>query len=118
MSIRYRILKILESGPKYVREICTILNNKPYNFCWNVDGKDGRCKYWYKRPKYEKQRIRLVKPPCKHNPLYIIKIISELEKEGLVQKKIEYRDDPLSKWGKDKFVIVSLTKKGYEKISS
>jgi len=109
MTLRFRILKILESGPKHVREICCIINGKSYDFCMNVDGKGGRCLWWYRRPRHEKQRIRLVKPPCKHNPLYIMKVLKQLEKEGLVLRQIEYRRDPLSKWGKDRFVIIKKT---------
>jgi len=77
----------------------------------NVDGKGGRCKYWFRRPKHEKQRIRLVKPPCRHNPLYLYRILRELEREGLVLRRVVYRSDPFSKWGKDRFVMVSLRSK-------
>jgi len=108
MTLRYRIIKILELGPRHVREICCLLNGKSYDFCWNIDGRGGHCKYWYKRPKREKQRIKLVKPPCKHNPLYILRILKELEKEGVVLRQVVYKEDPFSKWGKDRFVYYSL----------
>ena len=101
-------MKVLELGPKHVREICCLLNGKDCSYCLNVDGEGGRCAWWFRRPKHEKQRIRLVKPDCRHNPLYILRVLKELEREGLVLRTIEYREDPYSRWGKDRYVIYHL----------
>lgn len=107
--LKYRVLEILRRlGEAHVRQICCLLNGKPYDFCYNVDGRGGHCVYWYRRPRHESQRIRLVKPPCRHSPLYLIRLLREMERRGLLERRVEYRRDPLSKWGKDRFVIYSI----------
>ena len=110
MTLRFKILKVLSSKPRFVREICCLVNGKPYDYCLNVDGKGGRCVYWFRRPKDERQRIRLVKPDCKYDPRYVIRVINQLAKEGKVVKIVTYRLDPYSRWGMDKYTIVKLKK--------
>ena len=111
MRIRQLIIKALSLGPKHVREICCFINNKPYSYCMNVNGKGGRCKYWYHRPKHESQAIKLVEPNCKTKPSYIIKVLKELEKNGYVKSRIEIRTDKLSPSGFDHFRVYYLSVK-------
>jgi len=87
------------------REICCALNGKPRDYCLNVDSEGSRCIWWYRRPKHEKQKIKLVKPNCKVNPLSLYRDLEVLVKSGLLKRMELYLRNPLSTWGRDRHVL-------------
>ena len=87
------------------REICCLLNGVDRGYCMNVDGRGGRCVWWYRRPKRERQRVRLVKPNCKINPLRLYRVLDELVERGGLKRVELYLKDPLSVWGRDRHVL-------------
>jgi|GEM_PF-3242297 len=91
------------------REICCLLNGVDKSYCLNVDGKGSRCIWWFRRPRHEKQRIKLAKPICRYNPLSLYRHLNYLVKLGLVKRIELYLRDPLSTWGKDRHVLYYTT---------
>ena len=75
----------------------------------NVDGEGSRCRWWYRRPRHESQRIRLVESNCQVNPLWLYKPLRRLVERGLVKRTILYLRDPLSVWGRDRHVLYYIT---------
>ena len=110
MDLRYSILRIVYSShvALTIREICCILNNKPFNYCYNVDGNGGRCVWFYRRPRHEAQRIRLVKPECKVTALRVIQLVNTPVCERKLKKHVVHLRDPLSTWGHDNFRLVYI----------
>ncbi len=70
--LEVKILQILRTNSigLTTREICCALNNKPRDYCLNVDGEGSRCRWWYRRPRHESQKIRLGSPL--HMFLYVV----------------------------------------------
>ena len=77
----------------------------------NVDCKNSRCVYFYKRPKHEKQRIKLVKPDCRYSAIAVIQAVNALVRRGLINKKEMYLRDKYSVWGYDKFRLCYIDTK-------
>ena len=92
------------------REICCALNNKPKDYCLNIDGNGGRCIWWYRRPRHESQRIRLVKPTLELYPYLRL-----LVEKGLLKRWEGYLPDRLSKWGYDRHVLYYVSEDQLEK---
>ena len=107
-SLKLRILKVVRLSPiaLTIREICCAVNGVHKDFCMNVDGHGGRCIWFYRRPKHEKQAIRLVKPPCRFRATDVIVSVNELARAGLVRRMDIYLRDTLSAWGMDRHVLV------------
>ncbi|RLE90747.1 MAG: hypothetical protein DRN04_14425 [Thermoprotei archaeon] len=89
-----------------VREICCLINGKDPDYCINVDGEGSRCLYFYRRPKHESQRIKLVRLDCKTPATTVIRAVNRLAEKGLIKKKIFRLRDPLSTWNRDNFRLV------------
>ena len=107
-ALKLKVLKIVRSSERAltVREICCAVNNVDKDFCMNIDGRGGRCVWFYRRPKHEKQAIRLVKPPCKHRAIEVIIAVNKLVKEGLLRRSEVFLLDRLSTWGMDRHVLI------------
>ena len=105
------VCSIIYSSPEALttREICCKLNNVPRDYCYNVDGEGGRCVFWYRRPKHESQKIKLVRPKCRYRPSALYQILKMLVSRGLVKKYVIYLRDELSTWGYDKHVLYYVT---------
>jgi len=107
-----RILSIITRSEiaLHEREICCILNHKPYEYCQNVDGNGARCVYWYRRPKHELKTYtcRLVEPKSKYPATRVITAINELVRQGKLKKRIIHLRDNLSKWGRDNFRLIYI----------
>ena len=117
MSVVSEILRVVRSSEKALstREICCLLNGKSRDYCLNVDGSGGRCMYWFRRPKHESQRIRLVKPDCRTSPLKIMKALRFMVEKGLLKRSTYYLRDRLSKWGYDRHVLYYVSEKQLER---
>ena len=94
LTLACLIIDILRMyGPMHTRQICCILNRRPYYFCQEV-----RCKYWYRNNgEYY--------PDCKFKPSWIMRVLKKLEKENKVKRCEVILYDPKSTWKKDHFVI-------------
>ena len=93
-----------------IREICCLVNNKPFSYCMNIDGKGTRCIWWYRRPLHERETYtcKLGYPNCRYNAIRVIQIVNKLVKEGKLKKKLEHLRDNLSKWGRDNFKLIYI----------
>ena len=109
-TLELKILKTVCSSPVAltIREICCAINGINRDFCMNVDGRGGRCKWFYRRPRHEKQAIRLVKPPCRFRAIDVISSVNELARMRLIKRVDTYLRDRLSAWGMDRHVLVFI----------
>ena len=101
------IVRVLRSSDTALttREICCAINGRPRDYCLNVDGNGARCVWWFRRPRHEKQRIRLVKPVCRVRSLDLYPYLKVLVERGIVKRWEGYLPDPLSVWGYDRHVL-------------
>jgi len=97
------------------REICCTLNNKPKDYCMNIDGRGARCVWWYRRPRHESCRIRLAKPDCRIRPLDLYPYLKILVERGLLKRWEGYLPDRLSRWGYDRHVLYYVSEDQLEK---
>jgi len=80
------------------REVCTLVNGVAKDYCKNVDGNGGHCKWAFSRSD-GKPTYNLVVPPCRYRYVDVIKVIKLLEKRGDIRRvKVIMRDHD-SKWG-------------------
>jgi len=111
--LKLKILEIVKNSPHAltIREICCLLNEKPFNYCMNIDGNGTRCIWWYRRPLHERETYtcKLGYPNCRYNALRVIQLVNELVKEGKLKKKLEHLRDDLSKWGRDNFKLIYVS---------
>ena len=117
MSLRLKVLRVVSSSEVAltVREVCCLINGKSVNYCQNVDGCGGRCIWFYRRPKHESQRIRLVKPNCTYTALQVMRVISQLVKEGKLKRVEVHLRDELSTWNHDKFKLIYVNEEQLRK---
>ena len=101
------ILRVVRSSDEALttREICCAINNVSKDYCLNVDGRGGRCIWWYRRPKHETQRIRLAKPRCRVTPIAVMRYLNRMTKMGILKRWEGYLPDRLSRWGYDRYVL-------------
>jgi len=87
------------------REVCVLLNGVSPEYCQNVDGRGGHCRWAYHRGDGFDNGYHLAVPPCRYRYVDVAKTLKTLAERGDVKRATVVLRDRQSRWGFDRFVI-------------